>query len=269
MKNNKSYKKIIKYFLKTRSVAKTAVKFNYSNSGIHYILKRYKISPPSKSESRRLYKFNEDYFEIINTEQKAYWLGFLYADGYVGKNNNKVTLALSFRDRNHIELFAKDINSEYPIKDKIIKSGKFIDKKYSILTIISNKTKTDLIKHGCFNNKSLILKFPTTVPNDLINHFIRGYFDGDGSVFVSKEKHHRSGKLDEIIHSRILGTYDFISKMTEILNFDKVVIKKNNNIFEFIIKRRLRCKILKDYLYENANVYLKRKKDIFDNYFKE
>lgn len=46
----------------------------------------------------------------------------------------------------------------------------------------------DLSKHGCVPNKSLILKFPTTLPNELVNDFIRGYFDGDGSVYINNKR---------------------------------------------------------------------------------
>lgn len=271
---NKDYRKIIEYFKKVNSTVKTAKKFGYSNSGIHRILKRNGLTGLSRSEAQRKYSFNQDYFENIDSEEKSYWLGFLYADGYVGRNNNEITLALSKKDRNHIENFAKSIDSNYLIKDKVVKSGKFVDKEYSVLTVISQKMKNDLIDKGCFNCKSLILEFPTKVPNDLIHHFIRGYFDGDGSVFISKEKHHRSGNIDNVIHSRILGTYNFISKMNEYIGFDPVVVKRyknsdKENMYEFVIKRSIRCKKLMDYLYRDSSIYLARKKQIFNDYFKE
>lgn len=271
---NKDYDAIIAYFKQVRSTTKTAEKFGYTNSGISLILKRYNITTLSRSESQRKYNFNQDYFETINTEEKAYWLGFFYADGYVSKDRNNITLALGKKDRNHIEKFSKCISSNYPIKDKAVKSGKFKGKEYSVLTLTANKVKNDLIDKGCFNCKSLILKFPTKVPDELTHHFIRGYFDGDGTVFISKEKHHRSGKIEDIIHCRILGTYDFISQMNTFLNFDSIVVKRyknsdKENMYEFVIKRKLRCKKLMDYLYNNANIYLKRKKQIFDNYFLE
>jgi hypothetical protein len=269
---NKDYNAIIEYFKKVNSTVKTAKKFGYSNSGIHQILKRNGLKGLDKSETQRKHTFNQEYFENIDTEGKAYWLGFLYADGYIGKNNNEVTLALSSKDRKHIEKFSNSIDSTYTIRDKFVKSGKFIGKNYSVLSVFSSKTKSDLIDKGCFNCKSLILKFPTKVPDELVHHFIRGYFDGDGSVFISKEKHHRSGKIENIIHCRILGTYDFISEMNKFLGFDSIVVKKyknsdKKNMYEFVIKRKVRCEKLMNYLYKNANVYLERKKQIFDNYF--
>lgn len=73
--------------------------------------------------------------------------------------------------------------------------------------------KTDLIRLGCVPNKSLILKFPSEnifSNPELIRHFIRGYFDGDGSVFISREKHWRNKRYFNVIHYRFCGTYDFL-----------------------------------------------------------
>ncbi len=64
----------------------------------------------------------------------------------------------------------------------------------------------DLCKHGCVPNKSLILEFPKTVPSDLIHHFIRGYFDGDGSVFITRKKWIRTPKtLPRIEYTDYIG----------------------------------------------------------------
>lgn len=67
-----------------------------------------------------------------------------------------------------------------------------IGKEYSRIQISSKTLTADLLKLGCTPRKSLTLKFPNDgifKSNDLIRHFIRGYFDGDGSVFISMEKH--------------------------------------------------------------------------------
>lgn len=269
---NKNYQEIIEYFKKVKSTVKTAEKFGYSNSGIHKILNRFGLKGLDRSESKRKFNFNENFFEIIDTEEKAYWLGFLYADGYVSKKENKITLTLSKKDINHIIKFNNCLNSNYNIKTRIINTGPFKGKEIATLLLTSSKMKEDLIKHGCFNCKSLILKFPTTVPDHLINHFIRGYFDGDGSVFISNERHHRSKKIDPIIHVRILGTYDLLSILVKHLNFSENTIHSlkgyNINIKDFRVKRKIRCKQIMEYLYKNSTIYLDRKKQIFDNYFK-
>ena len=120
-------------------------------------------------------------------------MGFLYADGGVTAKNNKYILALSLstKDIEHLEKFKKNLNSTNPIRTKP-GSGYLPNTYYVALELYSKKLVTDLINVGCYPNKSLTLKFPNTnYFNDpsLIRHFIRGYFDGDGSAFISNEKH--------------------------------------------------------------------------------
>ena len=80
------------------------------------------------------YSYDSNFFEKIDSEAKAYWLGFLYADGYIHRNykNGKIKsmsleLSLKSEDRAHLENFLRDIRSNVPIKDKVIKLN---DKKY-------------------------------------------------------------------------------------------------------------------------------------------
>ena len=85
---------------------------------IYDIVKRKGI----KKIANKKYDVNENYFSSIEGEERAYWLGFLYADGYVrikGKSG-QLTLKLSSKDRDHIVLFNKCLESNYPIKEKLI-----------------------------------------------------------------------------------------------------------------------------------------------------
>ena len=134
-------------------------------------------------------------FEIIDTEEKAYWLGFLYADGSVSSTDNRIELGLAEKDLNHIEKFKEFIG----IPNKISYRPQTKSYRYSFKSI---PCKEDLIKHGCVPKKSLILKFPTEeqVPEHLIRHFIRGYFDGDGWF----------SNTSSCFQVGIIGTEDFI-----------------------------------------------------------
>ena len=76
------------------------------------------------------YNYNEKYFETIDNEHKAYWLGFLYADGYVEpiyrKNKIKafrIEIGLSIEDKHHLELLLQDIESDVPISERNQKIG--------------------------------------------------------------------------------------------------------------------------------------------------
>ena len=103
-------------------------------------------------------------------------MGFLYADGYVNSEKG-VELTLKADDLEHIESFKKFLNSNHNIEFRKNVNAYRIN-------IYSKKMANDLINLGCFQNKSLKLKFPTNqqVPKELISHFMRGYFDGDGCI---------------------------------------------------------------------------------------
>lgn len=118
---------------------------------------------------------NRYIFQKIDTEEKAYWLGFLYADGSVGSTDNRIELSLAEKDFHHLEKFKEFIGLDNKISYREqVKAYRYCFKDEIFKNI--------LIEKGCVPRKSLILKFPTEeqVPKELIRHFIRGYFDGDG-----------------------------------------------------------------------------------------
>lgn len=133
---------------------------------------------------------NHDIFENIDTEQKAYWLGMLYADGYIKTRKNinsiQICLGLKILDSYHVEKFSKFVESSLPLKTRSTKLGT----DQAMVAVSSVKMGKDLIRHGCVPRKSLILKPPTktTLPDNLNRHFIRGFFDGDGCICITKEK---------------------------------------------------------------------------------
>ena len=157
---------------------------------------------PNKNANDKIF---HNVFEEINTEEKAYWLGFLYADGNVSKDDNRISLCI--KDLEHMEKFAKFIGKDIRIKTKIVKN-----KPYFLVFFRSEKMKNDLINKGCIPQKSLILKFPEKeiLPENLQIPFIRGYFDGDGCISKIKE-----GRT--IIS--LIGTFDFLEKVKKICSF--------------------------------------------------
>ena len=195
-------------------------------------------------------KINKNIFEVINTEEKAYWLGFLYADGYVGLTDNRVELTLQLSDVNHIEKFKTFLNSDCKISTNSYRSR---------LSIKDEKIKKDLINLGCTPQKSLILKFPTDdkVPKELIRHFIRGYFDGDGSLCVTE----KTKSID------ILGTYDFLYQLCLESNIatSKIYVSKSksNKVFRIALGSRLDLYNFSKYIYDDCNIYLDRKYEKF------
>lgn len=135
------------------------------------------------------YYVDENYFEEINTPEKAYWLGFLYADGSIKEigNNYRLDLGLSTIDKEWIDVFNNCISSNYPIYTQTTKinNKEFLQ---SRLCITSNKLCNDLIKLGIVPNKTYCDIFPEDIPDNFLHHYIIGVFDGDGCITGSKSK---------------------------------------------------------------------------------
>jgi len=219
-------------------------------------LKKRGLTRSNKINSRR-YDVDHNFFNKIDNEHKAYWLGFIYADGYVSKKTKtekKLGISLSTKDINHLETFKKHINATYPIN--IYKSESFgeVEIEYCRLLMSSDQLFDDLVSKGVFEKKTLILKFPdkSIVPKKLQNHFVRGYFDGDGSF----------KKNNNFYAFNLCGTKEFLLTCQEILGKQTKLEKRhkdNKNNYSFSIGGRKQAKKAGDYLYKNATVYLERK----------
>ena len=191
------------------------------------------------------YTVNENYFNIIDTPNKAYILGFIYADGNVFTNNGAYRLTIG--------LHPKDVNILKEIKQELDYTGPILmydDKETKALLAINNKKIIeDLITLGVSPRKSLILEFPTPdiIPYNLMSHFVRGYMDGDG--YIGKET------------ISILGTKNFCDNIQKIYNTLDVnsKVSPRSNIYRVDVNGRKQCKIILDYLYTDSIMHLDRK----------
>lgn len=195
---------------------------------------------------------NKSCFQTINTEEKAYWLGFLYADGYVSEKENKVEL--TSKDFSHIKKFKDFVNVQNTIRTK-----KAMGNDYYRISFRDKKITEDLVKKGCFQNKSLSLRFPTlkVVPLHLQRHFIKGYFDGDGCVGIYK--YNRNGYERTNIVTIIIGTKPFLNKLIKVANLDHNIYSAKGRAFEWRSGKKSTVKGFLDYIYKDSLVYLDRK----------
>lgn len=162
--------------------------FNSKRYQINYILKKYGIQK-SISESKRKYTLNESYFDEIDTPNKAYILGFLYADGYNNRINNSVVLSLSKEDREILEKISEEVGSNKPLfESDYVNKNDGTERHMLILTMASKHMCEALEKWGLTQNKTFIITFPDFLKEDLIPHFVRGYFDGDGCACSTFDK---------------------------------------------------------------------------------
>lgn len=236
--NNKN---IIKYYNKIKSVTKTAKHFKSSKYKIAKLLRNNNIEIINHQNKVRM---NQYFFDIIDTEQKAYWLGFIYADGNL--YNNSLTISLQLCDLNHLEKFKKDIEFSGVIY-KLPKINK------CIITFSNKHLAKNIYNKGVVPCKSLILKFPTNkqVPDHLIRHFIRGYFDGDGGISLVKNK------LIPIMS--IAGTKNFLEGCNNYFT-PKIPLYniKNSQINMLQVSHLTACSHL-TWLYLDSKIYLSRK----------
>ena len=195
-------------------------------------------------------------FEKIDTEEKAYWLGFLYADGCVSFSESKVELSLAEKDLHHIEKFKAfmGVNNKICYREK--------SKAYRI-SFRSEKCKNDLIDKGCTPRKSLTLNFPTEqqVPTYLIKHFIRGYFDGDG-WFTN---------TDSCFQVGIIGTQNFLQGFLDTVNNINIQNKifnvhRENGAKRYIFGARQDVTNFLNWIYKDAAVYLDRKYEAYQDF---
>lgn len=195
-------------------------------------------------------KHNADKFSSVKTEEDAYWLGFIYADGYVSdKNDFEVSLKKS--DYKHLEKLRSYLELSTPVS---------VDSFRCRLTY-RNKILVDNLKDlGVLPRKSLLLKFPyDKIPFNLMRHFIRGYFDGDGHVGIYSKQ--RKTKISKIVNISLLGTLHFLDGVREHIpiNFGKY-IKNNNSDSTLVLStahKKARTFIL--WLCTDSTIYLDRK----------
>ena len=247
-----------------------------NNYGIDEYL-GHEVEP--KIDSSKLYKSkygkwtcNPNYFEKIDNEWKAYWLGFLYADGYIchekknGKVKNSVNLCLATLDENHLIKFQNSVQANNPIKHR---ESHLNGKTYynSKISICNKKMCEDLIELGCVPRKSLTLNFPNNdqLPEEYHSHFIRGYFDGDGCVSINEKQRYAVVNF--------VGTKEFLecieSLFRKLLGIPKVTITINNDSKAYSLQYgNIRSvELIYKYLYKNANIFLDRKLEKFNEVF--
>ena len=249
------------YINKELSYKEIAKIFNVNEKTIKINAKKYGLTSKIGSQGARKHKFNERYFENIDSEEKAYWLGFIAADGCVYKNKQSYRLQINLKgsDIDHLKKFQKAICSDYKITEK--KVGK-AQSNTCQLKINSTKMCNDLIKNNIIERKSIIFE-PPILNKNLMSHFIRGYFDGDGWITSYKRKN-SNGYRNEV---GIIGGKKSINYFIDFLpkGFSKYEKYKDDKIIQISGSSIKTISETYNYLYENATIFLDRKKNVFEN----
>jgi hypothetical protein len=214
---------------------------------------------------KRIYNVNENFFKCINTEEKAYILGFICADGHIEKD--RLAITVSVKDKDILEKIKKALNSNHPIKE-VEKENPYQNtdrKKLLLLELKVNSVELvkPLFNMGLTTNKtytldSSILKY---IPKYLMRDFLRGYFDGDGNVFFGVR--YTSGYKYNI---NVCGNEDFL------LNSFQTYFPSKNKLYKDLyskqcyvwkISQKDKVKDFMYYLYFNSSIFLQRKYNEF------
>ena len=226
------------------------------------------------SKAFKKYDLDEHIFDTIDTEEKAYWLGFLYADGYNHESKTCISLKLQYNDIEILEKFKNFLKTNVPIyKWTRTTQVNKIEKDYCEVNICSVYLSQQLAKLGCVQGKTYTLEFPYFLDKNLYNHFLRGYFDGDGCISIKDRLNRRKRNGTCMSYqATITGKYEFIEKCEKIISenteipLGKIQRFKNNFAVSIHYSGKYQVTKLLNYLYKNATIYLQRKYDIYKEY---
>lgn len=246
-KLNKTYLEAATFFEKNKniSISKCAEMFKIDRQCFSKKLKELDLF-----EDRRGYNIDSSFFNVIDTEEKAYWLGFLTADGCI-KSNNSLSLGLSYKDIKHLNKLKKSLKTDHPI---YINTTKAFNKEYKTcyLTISNQQIVNDLKKLGFITNKTLNER-PIDIDISVANHYIRGLYDGDGWISFGKNY----CELGIAMGYKIIN---FIrEQLMKYTNIKEYKIIPYQNIFRYKITSKYEIEKVVNFLYSNANIYLDRK----------
>lgn len=273
-KINKSYSKlteedkeyIIKVYYEYKNLKSKDIQseLGISDRAYKQVMKEYNIN--SKLKNR--YTLNENYFENIDTEEKAYILGLIYADGYIGESNN---FALSMKDEHIVRDVAKALSFSGEIR--ICDRGGFENSKECYRLNFSNaKITSDLKKHGVCTSKLLTLNKIPSIKDELYRHFLRGYFDGDGSIGSYISKKVSKGKLYSYkrLKMSLISTESFILEIKNRFNLNGSIRDSKTKELKYLyLEGKEDLSKLYELMYKDATIFLNRKKEIWDNYYNE
>lgn len=246
MITNQTSKEICSYFLEGHTYTECSLHFNICQQSVLNHLHKNNIKLSYKTSD---FSLDKTYFTKIDSEYKAYFLGFLVADGSISKETNRVSFMINSEDSYILQKLKEDIKSS-----NMVRNYKIFDKRTqktnnsSVFQFSSKQIKNDLFNLGVSSFKTQTFNFPN-IDKEYFSHFLRGLMDGDGyisdhsvvSLISTKE-------FLQIINKYLFKNTGKISIVAEYLNVYRLIIRKSRTTMDFL-----------DYLYKDASIYLDRK----------
>ncbi|KXZ40455.1 hypothetical protein SAMN05661008_01555 [Alkalithermobacter thermoalcaliphilus JW-YL-7 = DSM 7308] len=235
-----------------------------SKRSVARVLKEANIN----TKRRNRYNLNESYFEDIDSQEKAYILGLMYADGFVGSDkHNNIVISLTREDRYLLEKICTEIQFTGKLRD-VDKGGNYENSKSkSVLNFSSKKMASDLRKLGLYPGKSKQLSNIPHLNKELIRHFIRGYFDGDGSISLGTSTSYykmKDGTLKVYKYNSprfsIIGTIEFLKNIEKYMPGTFSYRDSKTDYMKYMECSSKRDMIdIFEFLYNDSTIHLERK----------
>lgn len=206
------------------------------------------------SDIKRRYALDEHVFDSIDSDEKAYWLGFLYADGYNREDRNVISITLQKSDILHLVKFQTFLSTNIPVRE-------YTTKGYTkcVINVSSLQISNQLAKLGCTQAKTFTRKYPS-IENKFNSSFIRGYFDGNGCFS-------HTTTTEDRWQLSFTGNKDLILPIQNILeeeiglNHISLNTRSDKSSVAIHYSGRNVCRKILTYMYDTATVYLDRKYD--------
>ncbi len=268
---NISDKEIIQSYLKNKKITLVMKETGVSYVKIKRILMENNLFE-QKLHIKRKRKFDVDdnYFSKIDTKEKAYWLGFLWGDGYISPNQNRVGIAIKSSDKEHLEKFKKAIRFKGNIGTYKTVGGYKIGVEYCRIAFKSEKMIEDLKKIGFLEKKSLIMKPPSMscMTRQLRVHFWRGIIDANGSICPSNKI------IRKQFYFHIIGTLEMIADFKELFQIHSSIKLGQRyadcEIYDFRINITKTNQWILEKIYEDSEeIRLNRKYDVYQEYLRK
>lgn len=216
------------------------------------------------------YSYNRRAFKSIDTQEKAYWLGFISADGnvYINRKSGggKLSIALSSVDESHLYKFLKFIESDSRAYKRRNHKGYSNNTEVSHIEVSSIEMVNDLIGYGVIPRKSLILK-PPALRDDLIKHYIRGFFDGDGSIYTQKRFNKNNERITDSYYINFTGTLEILEWIQNNIGiYTKMEQRKKTykNTYYFRFGGNKQVYRVMSNLYKDSIIHLDRKYEKYE-----
>lgn len=207
----------------------------------------------------RLYHVNDNYFDVLDTPNKAYILGLLYSDGCNYVKSNYMFIELQDRDKAILEKIAKEMEITYPLIENKLHDKNPNWKNTYRLNWHSEHMSKRLCELGVVPKKSLIIQFPQWMPDELMPHFMRGLMDGDGLIWAKGGRYFitiaSSKEFCEDLQAYVYNHFgdEYSSSINLTHN------KEASNCRIWRLGQKQHVKTFLDWIYKDADLYLNRK----------